>query len=70
MIPMPRLVKYAFSMSSSATAHEVGPPCTHTTYGGSSPGGAVASGFDGGYTSACTTRPYRPSSSTWRGTGR
>src|SRR5690349_23709731 len=49
---MPRLVKYAMSVSSFGSARPVGPPCTCTTYGGSSPSGAVKSGLDGGYTYA------------------
>ena len=67
---MPRLVKYAFSRSSRPTTWEVGPPWAQTMYGGSSPSGATASGCVGGYTSACTLRPYWPSSRTWFGTGR
>ena len=42
---MPRLVKNAFSRSSRGTTCEVGPPCTQTMYGGSSPSGARTAGL-------------------------
>src|SRR5215207_5731102 len=67
---MPRLVKYAFSRSSTAGECVVGPPCTKTTYGGSSPAGATASGERGGYTYAWTSRSPGPGTVTARGSGR
>ena len=38
---MPRLVKYAILPDAAPPTCVVGPPCTNTTYGGSSPSGAV-----------------------------
>jgi hypothetical protein len=49
---MPRLVKYAMSVSSLGSARPVGPPCTCTTYGGSSSSGPAKSGLHGAYTYA------------------
>src|SRR5215469_14955694 len=68
---MPREAKYAFSRSRTGSTLAVGPPCTNTTYGGSSPSGAATAGDVGGYTSACTTgAPGAADRATCRGTGR
>ena len=48
MMPMPRLVKKAFSRSSRGMTCAVGPPCTQTMYGGRSLSGPRTAGLAGG----------------------